>query len=160
MSEQNKSCVEFVQRAGYPVQSWNQLSLFLVGICQLKVLNMAKSLPRKVKVGFSFALGSQPFCLETTNDFIGEISLSPTKISVLLFPPAPDFGFYFRKFLVSRSTLPVFYFDIVIHFRAHTENRSPVSYLDWIVLLTFRTKRNVSIFQAYFILFSSHLKKT
>ena len=31
------------------------------GFCQLKVLNMAKSLPRKVKGGFSFALGSQPF---------------------------------------------------------------------------------------------------
>ena len=30
------------------------------GFCLLKVLNMAKSLPRKVKVGFSFALGSQP----------------------------------------------------------------------------------------------------
>ena len=31
-----------------------------------KVLNMAKSLPRKVKVGFSFALGRQPFEQLTT----------------------------------------------------------------------------------------------
>ena len=30
------------------------------GFCQVNVLNMAKSLTRKVKVGFSFALCSQP----------------------------------------------------------------------------------------------------
>ena len=33
---------------------------FCQGFSQRKVLNMAKSSPRKVKVSFSFALGSQP----------------------------------------------------------------------------------------------------
>jgi hypothetical protein len=32
-----------------------------LGFCQLKVLNLAKSLPKKVKVGFWVALASQPF---------------------------------------------------------------------------------------------------
>ena len=31
------------------------------GFCQVKELNMAKSLPRKVKVGFRVAMAGQPF---------------------------------------------------------------------------------------------------
>ena len=42
------------------MQSWNELSLFLVGILPYSILLVSKSLPRKVKVGFSVAMGSQP----------------------------------------------------------------------------------------------------
>ena len=35
---------------------------FWQGFCHIQYFQLAKSLPRKVKVGFSFALGSQPFC--------------------------------------------------------------------------------------------------
>ena len=71
------------------------------GFCQLKVLIMAKSLPRQVKVGFSFALGGQPFEIIFTLGFpfslakiwSGHISVTCPKCLVSLFL----FELYFEK---------------------------------------------------------------
>ena len=51
----------FVQKAEASFHFFLKLSLFWLGFCQVTVLNMAKSLPRKVKVGFRVAMASQSF---------------------------------------------------------------------------------------------------
>ena len=37
------------------------------GFCHIQFFYLAKSLPRKVKVGFSFAMASQPFVTNTSD---------------------------------------------------------------------------------------------